>query len=150
MVTIDLGCGNNKVSPYFIGVDSNKEPQVDYVLDAENLHPFADSSINAIVAKRSLNVFTDDVQALREMNRVLAKDGIVVIEVASLINASIAKLLNALGIKRYTYKTLHAYSQNKLKQIIKESGLKILRFGYANTKWGFRNYLVILTKMETN
>ena len=146
MVSVDLGCGNNKISPFFVGVDINKEAPVDYVSDIENLSVFSDSSINVVFCRRCLQHIPNDTQALREINRILTKDGIAVIEVASTLNSFFSKTLNALKIKTYTYKTFHVYTEKQLKERIQKAGLKIIRFGFAYTKSGFENYLVILTK----
>jgi len=148
MVTIDLGCGNNKASRYFKGVDQKSNPQVDYVLDAENLIGIADLSVNAVYTERMLQHVKNDLQALREISRILTDDGIAVIEVASTLNARLSKTLNFLGIKRYSYTTFHVYTRKNLSQKIKMANLKILSYGRVPTHFGMYNHLFVVTKSK--
>jgi ubiquinone/menaquinone biosynthesis C-methylase UbiE len=147
VVSLDLGCGNKKVSPYFIGVDKMKAPPVDVIADMEDLRSFTDNSVNAIVCRRALQHVKNDAQALKEIKRVLSNDGIAIIEVASFWNAKTSKLLNALKIKRYPYEIFHVYTKSILKKLIEDSNLHLITIASAPTMtFPFRNHLVIATK----
>jgi ubiquinone/menaquinone biosynthesis C-methylase UbiE len=108
MTALDLGCGDNKISQDFIGVDKRPSSEATVVADLEDLSQFKDNSINVVFTRRALQHVNNDVRALSEINRVLASDGMAVVEVASYWNATISILLNRLGIKKYPYWLLRA------------------------------------------
>lgn len=83
---LDLGCGGKKIDPRVIGVDIR--PNGDYgvgynslipsggevACDVVDLKPFADKSVDAILAKHLFEHLINPVKALKEWGRVL-KDG---------------------------------------------------------------------------
>lgn len=83
---LDLGCGGKKIDPRVIGVDIR--PNGDYGVgynalipsggevdcDVVDLKPFADKSVDAILAKHLFEHLINPVKALKEWGRVL-KDG---------------------------------------------------------------------------
>jgi GT2 family glycosyltransferase len=83
---LDLGCGGKKIDPRVIGVDIR--PNGDYgvgynalipsggevACDVVELKPFADKSVDAILAKHLFEHLINPVKALKEWGRVL-KDG---------------------------------------------------------------------------
>jgi ubiquinone/menaquinone biosynthesis C-methylase UbiE len=146
LTTLDLGCGDSKASIFFKGVDKRCGPQVDFVCDAENLSIIADGSVNAIYTERMLQHVPNDVQALREISRVLTDDGLAVIEVASTMNARLSMALNFLGIKRYAYTTFHVYTRKALTEKLKMANLKVLSYGQVPTHLGMYNHLFVVTK----
>jgi ubiquinone/menaquinone biosynthesis C-methylase UbiE len=149
MVTVDLGCGDNKASPYFIGVDKRQTQCTNYVLDAENLSTFKDDSINALYTERMLQHVPNDLKVLQEISRILTNDGIAIIEVASTTNAWITKILNFFNIKVFGYyKVFHAYNKQSLTKKIEAANLKILSYGRAPTRFGLWNHLFVVTKNE--
>lgn len=145
LVSVDLGCGFHKVSPFFVGVDKNKVC-ADVVADLENLSCFEDSSVSVIFCRRALQHVRDDVKALREINRVLSFDGVAVVETASVFNAVFSKFLNFLRLKTYCYDVFHVYSSFGLLEKIRLSGLKVYFFGSVPTRFPFSNYFIVLLK----
>lgn len=147
MTALDLGCGDNKVSPNFIGVDKRPTSCADVVTDLEDLSHFKDSSVNVVFTRRALQHVDDDVKALKEINRVLAPDGMAVVEVASYWNAKVSILLNRLKIKTHPYRCFHVYTVGSLKSVIKESGLRLVTLASAPTATPlFRNHVAVLVK----
>lgn len=147
MTSIDLACGNNKISPYFIGVDVRQTTDTQVVADVESLIHFADSSINIITFRRGLQHVSNDIQSLKEINRILTKDGIAIIEVASFWNAWVSKLLNTLQIKKHPYAVFHVYKTGDIKRKIALSGLHLVVLSSAPTMTPlFRNHLAVVLK----
>ncbi len=146
-LSVDIGCGDNKINQYFLGVDKRNTSGVDINSPADDLSEFADRSVKIVFTRRVIQHVENDVTAFSEINRILTNDGIAVIEVASAFNANLSKILNALKIKTYPYTTFYAYSKSSLEKKIKKGGLKIISFGYSPTKrWFCKNHLVICVK----
>jgi len=147
LTSIDLGCGNNKVNPYFIGVDKRLTEETNVVTEADDLSPFADDSVNVVYSRRCIQHVADDSKVFQEINRVLAPNGIAVIEVASQYNALASKMLNRLGIKKYSYPLFHVYTKQALRRKIEAAGLLIVSLSLAPTATPlFRNHVAICTK----
>jgi ubiquinone/menaquinone biosynthesis C-methylase UbiE len=147
MASIDLGCGDNKVNPYFIGVDKRLTEATNIVTDADDLSPFSDGSVNIVFSRRCIQHVADDIAVFREINRVLTPNGIAVIEVASFYNAITSKLLNRLGIKKHPYEVFHVYTRNALKRKLEASGLKIVSLSLSPTETPlFRNHVAVCMK----
>lgn len=147
MTALDLGCGNNRISPSYIGVDSCPNADATVFTDLEDLSQFPDCSVNVVFTRRALQHVANDIQALKEINRVLAADGMAVVEVASFWNAIISVILNHLKIKRHPYRSFHIYTTDTLKQAIKKSGLKLVTVASAPTMTPlFKNHLAVLVK----
>jgi SAM-dependent methyltransferase len=68
-VRVDLGCGRVKL-PGFIGVDRYPLPGVDVVADLDRPLPFADDSVDLILASHSLEHVHDLSQVIREIYRI--------------------------------------------------------------------------------
>ncbi len=69
LIRLDLGCGNAK--PFdFIGADRFALPGVDLVLDLDQPLPFADNSIDLILASHSLEHVIDLMATMKEIYRV--------------------------------------------------------------------------------
>lgn len=146
-LALDLCCGDKKVSPNFIGFDIRPTKQADVIGNAEDLTYFADSSIHALYCSRALQHVPNDVQCLREVNRILAPDGLVVIEVSKRWNAVVSIVLNRLKIKRHPYTTYHIYTDKQLRQKIADSGLRLVSLASTPTMTPlFRNYLIVAVK----
>jgi ubiquinone/menaquinone biosynthesis C-methylase UbiE len=147
MTALDLGCGNNRISATYIGVDSCPNSDATVITDLEDLSQFNDCSVNVVFTRRALQHVDNDVQALKEINRVLASDGMAVVEVASFWNAIMSVLLNRLRIKKHPYKNFHVYTSESLKTALKKSGLKLVTFASAPTMTPlFRNHVAVLVK----
>jgi predicted SAM-dependent methyltransferase len=147
ITSIDLGCGNNKINPYFIGVDKRSTDETNVVTEADDLSPFADASVNVVYSRRCIQHVADDDRVFKEIYRVLTPNGIVVIEVASVFNALTSKMLNRLGIKKYPYPLFHVYTRKVLRKKIEASGLVIVSLSLAPTATPFfKNHIAICTK----
>jgi ubiquinone/menaquinone biosynthesis C-methylase UbiE len=147
LTALDLGCGNNRISATYIGVDVSPHSDATVITDLEDLGQFNDCSVNVVFTRRALQHVKNDVQALKEINRVLASDGMAVVEVASFWNAAVSIILNRLRLKRYPYQSFHIYTTNALKQTIRKSGLRLVTFASAPTMTPlFRNHLAVMVK----
>jgi predicted SAM-dependent methyltransferase len=151
MTSIDLGCGDNKVNPYFIGVDKRPTDQTDVISEADDLSAFSDDSVNVVFSRRCIQHVADDQKVFNEINRVLAPNGVAIIEVAGPYNALASKFLNWLSIKKYAYPLFHVYTRDILKRRIEAAGLKIVSLGLSPTETPFfRNHVAVCVKGKNN
>jgi len=74
MIKLDLGCGNNTHSDC-IGIDIKPLTDVDIVADLNLGIPLKSNSIDCVYARHSIEHLDDPVEALREIHRVLKRDG---------------------------------------------------------------------------
>lgn len=81
---IDVGCGNQKVVADAIGVDlcafgektfQDTTSVADIKASGDNLHMFADGSLDYVVARHNIEHYSNPIKALREWHRVLKPDG---------------------------------------------------------------------------
>ncbi|MCL5876408.1 MAG: methyltransferase domain-containing protein [Candidatus Bathyarchaeota archaeon] len=148
MTSIDLGCGNNKISKFFVGVDNYSATQADVTCDMTNLSMYKDSSVTIVTSRRAIQHVEDDVQVFREINRILTPDGVAIIEVASTLNSVVSQMLNRLKIKKYRYKLFHIYTASGIKKRVRESGLRIVTYAKSPTKLPFYNHVIVAMKGE--
>ncbi len=147
MTSIDLGCGDNKVNTHFVGVDRHKTTQSDIISEADDLSCLETSSVHVVFSRRCIQHVVEDVKVFSEINRVLAPDGIAVIEVASVSNALVSKALNRLGFKKHPYPHFHVYTRKGLRKKLEAGGLKIVSLSFAPTETPlFRNHVAVCTK----
>lgn len=83
---LDLGCGPNKMSPDYIGIDHYPFPNVDIVRDLTRGLPFSDNTADAIFAKHILEHFDgeDLIFIVEEMCRVCKNESIITVVLPSL------------------------------------------------------------------
>jgi ubiquinone/menaquinone biosynthesis C-methylase UbiE len=148
VASIDLGCGDNKISQHFIGIDIRPTKHTNIVADLKSLRMLQDSSAKLVTSRRVIQHLEDDIEVFREINRILMPDGIAVIEVAGFLNASVSKLLNWLKIKKYRYTVFHVYTKARIEKKIRTSGLKLVTCAEAATKAPFYNHVIIAMKGE--
>jgi len=83
---LDVGCGKNNrlVTEYGhgIGVDVSVWPTIDVLCDTEKM-PFNDASFDTVTLLASLNYIPRKQNVLREVRRVLKRDGIVLVTMIS-------------------------------------------------------------------
>ena len=85
-VVVELGCGTNKTK-YAIGVDILDIPGVDIVADINKGLPFfEDSSIDLIITNHTLEHIENFDFLLKEIHRVLKREGIIQIKVPHFSN----------------------------------------------------------------
>ncbi|MCK4462822.1 MAG: class I SAM-dependent methyltransferase [Candidatus Omnitrophica bacterium] len=78
-VKLDIGCGKNKVSEDFIGLDIKKP--ADIVMDvSEKKLPFGNESVDEIYSSHLLEHVENPVFVLKEIYRVLKKDGMLTLQ----------------------------------------------------------------------
>jgi len=70
---LDIGCSHHKL-PGWIGLDLDPGPQVDVVADMAAL-PFADSTVDQIHSRHTLEHVPDPLACIRELHRVLKPGG---------------------------------------------------------------------------
>jgi len=118
MLKLDIGCGSNKKEG-FLGVDLVKTKATDVVADAANL-PFKDGCIDYVYSRRCLQHITNDIQALKEIYRVLKLHGKLELIVASFYGY----LFYMLGLSESSgkYGVFHLYSSRKLRKMLKQVG----------------------------
>lgn len=119
MIKLDLGCGLLKL-PDYVGVDvSRNGGLVDVVADIQFL-PFKTESVNYIRSSRVIQHVQDDHKAMREIFRVLKKNGFAQLTFASWLNAVAYKLKNF--NKKTNYNIFHYYTEHNLSTLWKQAG----------------------------
>ncbi len=80
--TLDIGCGGSPYAKFFpnrIAADIVKQKGVDVVADVHNLSMFKEEEFDNVLCTEALEHFYDPQQAIKEMRRVLRKNGILVL-----------------------------------------------------------------------
>ena len=96
------------------------------VADAEQL-PYMSESFDKVVCSSSLEHFSNDVKALKEMSRVSKKNGIVVLTTDSLSGP----MQDYLKVKHKTqYHVVNYYKSEEISETFEQSGLKLLSSKY--------------------
>jgi ubiquinone/menaquinone biosynthesis C-methylase UbiE len=72
-VKLDIGCGSNK-KKNFLGVDLVKTKAADVVADSTAL-PIKDNCLGYVYSRRCIQHVKDDIQALKEIYRMLKRHG---------------------------------------------------------------------------
>ena len=120
-IILDLGCGPLKYSKFFnkkntIFVDGGFYKGIDIVCNFEKKIPIANSSIDAILFSNVLEHIYDPKNCLKEINRVLKKNGKCLI----IVPFAIKHHQEPFDFNRYT--------RHYLKRISNETGFKITKF----------------------
>ena len=118
MLRLDVGCGANKREE-FLGVDIRKTKNVDVVADALYL-PFRDAVFDYVYSRRCIQHIKDDVNALKEMYRVLKNHGKLELIVASIYGFLYYKL--GFSESSGNYQVFHLYFKHKLRKMLKKAG----------------------------
>lgn len=81
---VDIASGVKTIRKDIVRVDTESYEGVDVVADALNL-PFKNDSCDLVICESSLEHFKDPILAVKEMNRVLKKEGLVYISVPFIV-----------------------------------------------------------------
>lgn len=76
---LDVGCGNDKISPDAIGVDTLPLPWVNFLLDARDLYIFKSGEFDYLFSAHVLEDLEDPTDTLREWWRVLKPQGFLIL-----------------------------------------------------------------------
>lgn len=93
LISIDLGCGSSKTADH-VGLDKEYSDGVDVVHNLEDGIPYPDNSASEITAKHVFEYLKNPDQIMREIHRVLVKDGILNFEVTCSANGTLADPLH--------------------------------------------------------
>jgi ubiquinone/menaquinone biosynthesis C-methylase UbiE len=125
---LDVGCGDNRLvrkNGKGTGIDITPYTNVDRVCKDFSELPFQDGEFEAVTIIAALNYFDRPVEVLREIRRVLKPDGRLYI---ALLNEKVSELWHRVKEKEITPRP--AYSENKLKELLARSGLRIEKRKY--------------------
>lgn len=100
-VVLDLGCGDNKISPAAIGVDITVNSSVDVVCNLEEGLPFKSNSADFIYCSHVLEHISNLEGFLKEIHRVLKKD--------AELYVIVPHFSNTLAYSDYTHKRFFGY-----------------------------------------
>ena len=81
---VDIASGVKTIREDIVRVDNESYEGIDIVADALNL-PFKNDSCDLVICESSLEHFKDPILAVKEMNRVLKKEGLVYISVPFIV-----------------------------------------------------------------
>jgi predicted SAM-dependent methyltransferase len=98
---LDIGCGPNKASKDYFGVDINGGPGVDVICDFERPLPFLTDSVDMIVTRHTLEHVQNLEQILREFSRIVKPGG--------RLSITVPHFSNTLGFSDYTHKRFFGY-----------------------------------------
>ena len=114
-----LTCVNiNRSQLYFSGPEKN----VEFVASSSTLLPFADSSVDRVLALESAQHFKPFSKFISESKRVLSSSGVLALAIPVVMeSASISKL----GILKFTWSSEH-YGIENIRNTICDSGFKIM------------------------
>jgi len=75
---IDIGCGDDKITPNCIGVDRVPQKGVNLVWDARKL-PFTDNTFDWVFSSHCLEDIKEWEKTVQEWTRILKKDGYIIL-----------------------------------------------------------------------
>ena len=115
---LSLACINiNNSQLHFCGPEKN----IEFVASSSTLLPFADSSVDRVVALESAQHFKPFSKFILESKRVLSSSGILTMAIPVVMDSA---SLSKLGILKFTWSSEH-YGIENIRNTINDSGLKI-------------------------
>ncbi len=120
---MDLACGDNrlvKLLGFGTGVDISPYKGVDIVHPDFTHLPFDDKSLDTVTILAALNYFDNTVEVLRDIERILKDDGVLII---SFLNQRVSKIWHLIKEKDITPRV--AFSVSELNDYLAEAGLFI-------------------------
>lgn len=126
---VELGCGFNKTVPHAIGVDIVAKDDdcqhiglrpcvADVQADCSKPLPFADLSVDTIIARHILEHITDTIETLTNWNRILKMGGRLLIAVPN------QELVNSIPLNP---EHVHAFTPASLSRIVTLCGFKAIQ-----------------------
>ena len=121
---VDLACGDNRLVRRLgrgVGVDVQDFANVDEVCPDFSKLPFDDNSVATVTIMAALNYFDEPKAVMKELHRILAPDGVIVI---TLLNKRVSHWWHKLrdrGLKRI------AYSESEVRDILDGTGLCLIK-----------------------
>jgi ubiquinone/menaquinone biosynthesis C-methylase UbiE len=141
---LDLGCGKGFFCSYLYrknnrvyGIDPSEKdialahcvhPHITFNVGYGETLPYADEYFDTVVSVCALEHMQDDGTVLKEVYRVLKKDGIFVLSVDSLSSHYISKAYTAYHIQEYTVH--HLYDKKRIHDLLTEAGFTGLECEY--------------------
>ena len=141
---LDIGCANGDYlawlkelgwEPYGVEIDENcvkfarKEYGIDIFCGDLLETKFPDNYFDCVTMWQSLHIHHHPLQILREINRILKKNGLVVVSVPN-INSLEAKLLKEKSFLFDIPRHLYDFSPRTLKNLLKKAGLRTEKIIY--------------------
>lgn len=129
-VVLDVGCGvkNRLINEYGsgVGIDVNFWPSIHVHCDTENM-PFKNASFDTVVLLASLNYVPNKQKVLREIKRVLKKDGIVLVTMINpfigFVHHRIFRLWN-LKLQREIGQVEYGLWGKQVKELFNQAGIE--------------------------
>lgn len=102
-------------------------PHIDFKIASANKLPFKDSSFDLILFYETIEHVEDPVECLKEIKRVLKKDGtlILAMDSGSMLFRTVWFVWEKTFGRVWQEAHLHPFTHTELEELIKESGLKI-------------------------
>ena len=145
MISLDLGCGNNKQKNH-LGLDIKRNSSADIIADLENL-PIRDCCINKVYSRRVLQHVEDYLGGLKEIHRILKPGGDARIIVASLWGLLFYK--SGFSQSSGKYSAFHLFTKRNLEKKLKQINfinIKITRIR-SHRKIGY-DFQIAAKKMD--
>jgi ubiquinone/menaquinone biosynthesis C-methylase UbiE len=131
---LDIGCGTNKLVKKHgegIGVDIYQWGEVDLVVENTAKLPFKDSSFDTITIIAALNHIPNRDDVLKEANRLLEKDGIIII---TMIPPRISRIWHFLRKpwdadqkeRGMAQGEVYGFEQEQIRELLRNAGFDII------------------------
>ena len=131
---LDVGCGTNQLVKRYgngLGVDVYPWENVDVLVEDTSRLPIEDETFDTITIIAALNHIPNRKQVLNEINRVLKKDGLLII---TMINPSISRIWHFLRRSRDADQNergmmegeVYGFTRRDLKKLLKSSNFEVI------------------------
>jgi len=147
-IILDLGSQEGKLHKFLkeninnsqiIGIDIVKNENVDIVHDLNEIFPFEDNYADTIIAGEIIEHLLNPFLFLKECNRVLKKNGVLIISTPNMTSLTYILKKQSIGkeLSIYTRKDPHLYgfSMEMLEILLKKAGFKILKKKHLVLGW---------------
>lgn len=136
--TLDIGCGYDKkqhVKKGDIGIDV-RTGLCDVIATAYYL-PFCNNCLKKVIMSHVLEHLDDPLKVLKEIDRVLARKGLLEIEIPNAHSFYIFKdiLLKRKGRLKISSEHIHLFGETELSNLLLKAGFKLIKITYVNSIW---------------